>query len=252
MSIWGKILGSAADLVPGGPLGALAGAVAGHAADLYRAAADWAASGPAAAEDPRAATGQVAFTIAVIVLAAKLAKADGVVSRHEVGAFKEVFHVPDGEMGNVARLYDRARRDAAGYEPYARQVARLLRGHPAVREKLLDALFHIARADGTVHEAEIAYLRGVARILGFSDTDFRRIRAANGAPEEEDPHILLGITPASSDEEVKTAYRRMAARHHPDRLVAQGLPQEFVRVANDRMAAINEAYRRVREIRRPA
>lgn len=247
MSIWGKILGSAAGFALGGPLGALAGAVAGHAVDLYRAAPD-----PSAAEDPRAATRQIAFTIATIVLGAKLAKADGVVSRHEIGAFKEVFHIPAEEMGNVARLYDRAKQEATGYGPYAEQIARLLRGHPAVLEDLLDALFHIAHADGAVHEAEIAYLHDVAALFGFSDDDFRRIRAANGVPEEDDPHVVLGVTSASSEEEVKAAYRRLAAEHHPDRLVAEGLPQEFVDIANDKMAAINEAYRRIREIRREA
>lgn len=248
MSIWGKILGSAAGFALGGPLGAVAGVVAGHAVDLYRASPGDAAAG-GAADDPRAPTRQIAFTIATIVLGAKLAKADGVVSRHEVSAFKEAFHVPAGEMGNVARLYDRAKREATGYEPYARQIAELLRDHPPVLEELLDALFHIAHADGALHEAEIEYLRKVAAIFGFSEEEFRRIRAANGAADEDDPHIVLGVDSASSDAELKAAYRRLVLEHHPDRLVARGLPREFIAVATDKMATINEAYRRIRESR---
>src|SRR5215471_11393383 len=161
MSIWGKLLGGAAGFALGGPLGALLGAVAGHAVDRL---AD--SSLPEAGEeDERAAMRQIAFTIGVIVLGAKMAKADGVVSRSEIAAFKQVFTVPPEEETNVGRIFDHARVDAQGYEPYARQIARLFRRKSRVLEGLLDALFHIAKADGQVGEAEIAYLRGVAQIF---------------------------------------------------------------------------------------
>src|SRR5690349_12648994 len=156
MSIWGKILGGAAGFALGGPLGALLGAVAGHAVDRFADAPVPAASGTEAAgteEAERAAMRQIAFTIGVIVLGAKMAKADGVVSRSEVAAFKQVFTVPPEQEANVGRIFDQARRDAHGFEPYARQIAKLFRRKSRVLEGLIDALFHIAKADGQVGEA---------------------------------------------------------------------------------------------------
>jgi DnaJ like chaperone protein len=243
MSIWGKIIGGAAGFALGGPLGALLGALAGHAADKYVGAEVAALEGPDG--DDRAGTRQIAFTIAVIALGAKMAKADGQVDRSEVAAFKEVFQVPASETANVARVFDLAKRDARGFEPYAQQIAKLFRrGHP-VLEELLDGLFHIARADGKVQDAEIAYLAEVARLFGFSEADFARIREANVGPDKADPYTILGVTRAMSNDEIRAAWRKLARDNHPDRLIAQGLPEEFVTLANQKLATINAAYDKV-------
>lgn len=243
MSIWGKIIGGAAGFALGGPLGALLGALAGHAADKYVGAEVAALEGPEG--DARAGTRQIAFTIAVIALGAKMAKADGQVDRSEVAAFKEVFQVPASETANVARVFDLAKRDARGFEPYAQQIAKLFRrGHP-VLEELLDGLFHIARADGKVQDAEIAYLAEVARLFGFSEADFARIREANVGPDKADPYTILGVTRAMSNDEIRAAWRKLARDNHPDRLIAQGLPEEFVTLANQKLATINAAYDKV-------
>ncbi|EWY37513.1 molecular chaperone DnaJ [Skermanella stibiiresistens SB22] len=238
MSIWGKILGGAAGFAVGGPIGGLLGAVAGHAVDLYREE-----------ETETDATQQIAFTIGVIVLSAKMAKVDGMVTRHEVNAFKQVFSIPPDEMRNVGRIFDMARRDSQGWEPYARQIAKLLADRPAVLEDLLDGLFHIARADGDLREAEIGYLQGISKVFGFSDTDFLRIRACNGCAPQDDAYAVLGLTPAATDDEVKAAHRQLVRDHHPDRLIAQGLPQDFVDIATDKLAAINAAHDRIRKER---
>ena len=157
MSIWGKVVGGAAGFALGGPLGALLGGLAGHAVDKMREST---AGGEA--DD---ATKNIAFTIGVIVLGAKMAKADGVVTRDEVGAFKEVFHVPPDELKNVGRVFDQARKDVRGFEPYARQIGRMFRHNPAVLEELVEGLFHIARADGKVTEDELDYLHRVVEIV---------------------------------------------------------------------------------------
>lgn len=242
MSIWGKIVGGAAGFALGGPLGALVGAVAGHAVDKMRTEDTERGEAPDA-------TKRIAFTIGVIVLGAKMAKADGRVSEPEIAAFKEVFHVPPQEMKNVGRVFNQARRDAHGFEPYARQIGRMFRDNPAVLEELLDGLFHIARADGQVRETEIDYLHRVARIFGFDEAAWDRIRAANLSPEKSDPFTILGVTREASDEEIKSAYRRLVRENHPDRLVAQGMPQEFIDLANEKLAAINSAYDRVQSLR---
>ncbi|MFN3627582.1 TerB family tellurite resistance protein [Parvibaculum sp.] len=228
MSIWGKIAGAGVGLAVGGPLGALLGAVAGHVV-IDRALED----------------SEVVFTVALIALSAKMAKADGEVTDSEVRAFEEIFKIPPGEARNVARVYKVAQQDVAGFEAYARQVARIYRGKPAILEDVMDALFHIAKADGHVHPQELEYLRTVADIFGFSEIEFARIRASHLGQEKGDPYLVLGITPDISDEDLKKAYRRLVRENHPDTLIARGVPAELVTIANEKLAAINVAYDRI-------
>jgi DnaJ like chaperone protein len=234
MGIWGKILGGAAGFAIGGPLGALVGAAAGHAIDVMRAERD--------DDGEPSLRKQTAFAIAVIVLGAKMAKADGQVTRDEIEAFKEVFHIPPDEMKNVGRLFNQARKDSHGFEPYARQVGRMFAQNPAVLEELLGGLFHIAKADGVVHPKELEYLRAVAGIFGFDDTTFDRVRAAHVGGEATDPFAVLGVARAATDDEIRSAYRKLVRENHPDTLIAQGMPQDFIDVATEKVAAINVAY----------
>lgn len=251
MSIWGKIIGGAAGFALGGPLGALLGALAGHAVDKIRAI-DVIEADPRRADSGRDdvdGTRKIAFTIGVIVLGAKMAKVDGMVSEREIRAFKEVFHVPPDEIRNVARVFNLAKRDARGFEPYARQISGLFQPGSPVLEELLASLFHIAKADGRLHDAEIAYLKEVARIFGFEEFAFERIRAQHTGEASGDPYTVLGIAPDADDEAVKKAYRDLMRENHPDRLMAQGLPQEFIEIANEKVSAINAAYDRIRKHR---
>ena len=234
MSIWGKLLGGAAGFAVGGPLGALVGAVAGHAIDRWNAR-----------PGPEPEGRRVAFTVAVIVLGAKMAKADGQVTKDEIAAFKRVFRIPREEQANVARLFNQARSDPTGYEPYARQIAEIFRATPAVLEELLEALFVIAASDRAVTPPEIDYLKHVAALLGVSDPAFQRLRARYAHDARPDPYVLLGLSRGASDDEVKAAYRKLVRENHPDRLTAEGMPPEFVQIANDKLATINAAYDQV-------
>jgi DnaJ like chaperone protein len=231
MSVWGKVGGAAAGLLVGGPVGALVGAVAGHFL-LDRET------------DPG-----VAFTIAVIALAGKMAKADGQVSDAELAAFQRVFQVPPQEAANVQRIFNLARQDVAGYEAYAGQIARLFMGNPALLEDVLDGLFEIAKADGVLHPAESAFLERVSEIFGFAPNEFRRIRASHFAPELTDPYVILGVSYVAGDDEIKQTYRRLVRENHPDSLMARGVPEEFIKLANDKLAAINSAYDRIEQER---
>ncbi|PWC86643.1 molecular chaperone DnaJ [Azospirillum sp. TSH100] len=253
MSIWGKILGGAAGLFTGGPLGALLGGLAGHAVDLWSpcGAGDQPRRGMSDA-DADAAKQSVAFTIGVIALAAKMARADGVVKRVEVDTFKRLFRVPPEELDNVGRVFDLARRDTRGFEEYARQIAKLFEDRHAVLEELLDSLLMIAEADDELHETEVEYLRAVAVIFGFDEADFRRIVAGHhlaGTPTETDPYAVLGVPRQAGDDTVKAAHRALVREHHPDRLIAQGMPQEFIDLATHKLSLINAAYDRIRRER---
>ena len=154
-------------------------------------------------------------------------------------------------MGNVSQVWNQARDDPAGPGPYAEQVARMFAHQPAVLEELLGGLFHIAKADGVVHPAELEYLSGIASIFGFSPPQFERIRAIHLGSAEgtgaADPHEVLRVSRDASDEEIKKAYRKLSREYHPDTLTSQGLPQEFIDLANEKMAAINGAYATIRK-----
>lgn len=193
-----------------------------------------------------------AFAIAMIALSAKMAKADGVVLSSEVDAFTRLFAIPPGEEVNVARFFDLAKRDVAGFEAYARDIHRLFADDPATLEDILDGLFEIATADGAVHDRELGYLDRVGAILGFSAEDFARIRERHVRGEEADPYLVLGADPSWSAAELRRHYRRLVAEYHPDRLIARGVPEEFVRIATDRLAAINGAWERLQPRRRLA
>jgi len=188
---------------------------------------------------------RVAFSIAMIALSAKMAKADGIVTQDEIRAFQDIFAVPKEETAHVARLYDLAKQDVAGYESYARQLAGLCSEGQSdchLLEDILDGLFHIATADGYVHEKEMAFLAGVAEIFGYDEVAFDRIAIRHVQRGADDPYAILGLERGVSFDMARKRYRALVKEHHPDRLVAEGLPLEFITIANRRLAAINAAW----------
>ncbi|MGD8325667.1 MAG: TerB family tellurite resistance protein [Sphingomonadales bacterium] len=239
MAIWGKIVGGATGFALGGPIGALIGAGVGHAVDRV-------AFGDHIDDE---ATRKITFTIGVIALAAKMAKADGEVTLDEVAAFKKLFKVPPYEERNVERVFDLARRATAGYEAYARQIASLFERRAPILEDLLDALFQIASADGVFHPCEIDYLEKVAAIFGFNEADIDRIKARHMGLDQASPYAILGIDPNISDIELKKHYKQLVRETHPDRMMAHGVPEEFISVATERLAAINAAYDKIAKSR---
>lgn len=189
-------------------------------------------------------TNRVGFTVAMIALSAKMAKADGVVTTDEVLAFRELFHVPPGEERNVIRLFNLAQQDVAGFEVYAKKLADLFPYDRKTLLDILDGLFYIAKADGVVHQDEISYLARVAEVFGLDDREFSRVLARH-VRENSDPYEVLGLGPDASNEDLKTKYRSEVRDTHPDRLIARGVPEEFVQIANDRLAALNAAWAQI-------
>ena len=187
------------------------------------------------------ATSRVAFTIAVVTLAAKMSKADGVSTKVEAEAFERLFKVSADQLGHVRRVFQMGSQDIAGYEVYATQIANLLEGEPELKRTVLECLFHVASADGILHPGEDKFLANVARIFGFPDAEYRCVRRAF-VVDPDSPYEVLGLPPDASLQALKAQYRDLVKTHHPDVLVSKGVPVEFLAAAQRRLSAINAAY----------
>ncbi|MER5170634.1 TerB family tellurite resistance protein [Thioclava kandeliae] len=188
----------------------------------------------------------VAFTIAVIALGAKMAKADGQVTRNEVEAFRRIFSIPEDEEINAARVFNMARTDVAGFDAYARKIAAMFGEGNQVLKDVLEGLFAIAVADGDFHENEEVFLQEVARIFGLKECCYRALRASYVAGSDPDPWTVLEVEPGASLEEVRRAWKAAIREAHPDRAIARGMPEEAVRLAEDRVVALNHAWEEIR------
>ena len=185
----------------------------------------------------------VAFTIAVIALGAKMAKADGTVTRHEVAAFRQVFAIPPAEEANAARVFNLARQDVAGYDAYAAKIRAMFRDEDRdVLIDLMEGLFHIALADGSYHPRENEFLMQVASIFGLDDRCFRQLRARFVDNAPLDPYDVLGVTPDTPLDHIRTAWRNAVKTSHPDVMLARGVPPEALKLAERRLQAVNEAW----------
>ncbi|MEM9011302.1 MAG: molecular chaperone DjiA [Pseudomonadota bacterium] len=187
----------------------------------------------------------VAFTIAIIALGAKMAKADGRVTRDEVTAFREVFHIAPADERKAARVFNLARRDAAGFEAYAEQIGSMFADDGAMLENLLEGLFHIAVADGVYHPDEDAFLERVAELFAIEPRLYRTLRARHVPDAEPDPHDVLGVDPDMGLDEIRARWRELVRETHPDRMIARGLPEEAVKLATKRLGSINRAWEEI-------
>ena len=182
------------------------------------------------------------FTVGMISLAAKMAKADDVVTKDEVHAFKKAFKVSDAEMKDAARAFNLAKQDVAGYETCAEELVAVFRGDRKMLEYVLEGVFHIAKADGVLHPQEEAFLGQVAKRFGFTDAEFTFMKARHTIATERNPYDVLGMKPSVSNDELRSQYRKLVAESQPDEFVTRGLPKEFVLIATEKVAAIKQAY----------
>ena len=231
MSIWeGRLATAATQLTVARPIAALLGGELGHYVFDRNQRQD------------QPAENQLAFTVGVIALSAKMAKSDGVVTKDEVNAFKEAFKISDLEMRQAAHIFNLAKLDVAGYEACAEQLVTVFKGNRKLLEDVLDGLFHIAKADEALHPQEEQFLGQVAKRFGFTDTEFSYIKARHVIAAKRNPYDVLGVKPSVSDEELKSHYRRLVADNQPDKLMARGVPEEFVTIATEKLATITKAY----------
>ena len=187
----------------------------------------------------------VAFTIAVIALSAKMAKADGLVTRDEVMAFREVFHIPREDEEGAARVFNLARQDVAGFEEYAKRIRAMFGQDQGTLCDLMEGLFHIAMADGTYHPGEDAFLLRVAEIFDLPDGSFRRLKSRFVPDVAPDPYDVLGVEPGMTLKEIRATWRQLVRESHPDRMIARGVPEEAVKLSERRLIDINRAWEEI-------
>jgi DnaJ like chaperone protein len=236
MSIWRRLAAATTDLSIGGQIGALIGG--GSARD--------AAKRPTRPDTP---DNEVPFTVGVIMLSAKMAKADGSVTSDEVTAFKEAFKVSAAEMKHAAPVFNLAKRDASDYGVCAQQLVDVFRGDRNLLEDVLDGLFHIAKADDEVHPQEAEFLGEVAKVFGLTGGEFNVIKARHLVPAKRNPYDVLGVDPSVGEAELERHYRALMEGNQPDKLLARGVPKEFVAIATEKAAALREAYDAIRKER---
>jgi len=193
----------------------------------------------------------IGFTIAIIALGAKMAKADGVVTRDEVIAFRQIFQLHAQDEAAAAKVFDLARQDVAGFESYASKIAKMFKDDSEMLIDLLEGLIHIAMADGEYHPKEDEFLQRVAEIFGLQQRTFMCLRARHVPGMVPDPYSVLGVTPSDSFEAIRARYRKLVKESHPDAMIARGLPAEAVQIATNRLITINEAWENLRAERQP-
>lgn len=182
------------------------------------------------------------FSIALIALSAKIAKADGAATDAEFAAFRKFFEFPDAEATKVRMIYDLAKQDVAGFTHYVGQISKLFDDDRAILEDVVDCLLYIAGADGVVHPQELALIEAAAETFGLKPSCWRRLKAAHLGLEKDDPYAVLGLDPGATPAEAQSRYRALMRENHPDTLMARGVPAALVKIADGRAAAINAAY----------
>jgi DnaJ like chaperone protein len=247
MGYWGKILGGMAGFAMGGPFGAVVGATLGHAADTgaaTRMRLPFGAPNPAQVAAMLGRRDQL-FAVGVVVLSAKLAKCDGPVTRAEIDAFKRHFRIPPEQMREVGRLFDQARDASDGFETYADQLGQAFADTPGPLTDVLGALFAIARADGPVNKAELAYLSRVHQAFGLDQSAWDQARGATQrqpVSTAPDPYGVLGLSRAATNEDIRATWKRLVRENHPDSLASRGVTADFVARATAKVAEINAAW----------
>ena len=238
MNIWGKVIGGAAGFAIGGPIGALLGAVAGHAIDTKIL--------PSYISNDENYK-SIVFTAGVIALSAKMAKADGKVTKEEILTFRKLVQIPKDDINQVSKLWELAKETTDGYELYAKQIFSLFSNQPEILERILDILFEIAKSDGNIDSTELNYLKNVSNIFNFDEIIFEKLLALHNP--ENNSFEILGVQISDSLEDIQKKWKEMVKNNHPDKLVGQGMPIEFIESANQKLAIINSAYEEIKNLR---
>jgi len=241
MSIWGSLIGGMVGFSLGGPFGMLLGSLIGGKISRARSGA---AGNFGAFAQP-----QQIFALSLIVLSAKLSKADGQVSKEELVAVRDKLKIPENEIDKVGKIFNKAKEESTGYEPYAQQIAQIYRNNLAVLDEVINILFYIAEADGKVSDSEIAMIRNIAKIFGISQSQFEGIKESRKDSDKLNPYIVLGCSSNDDFATIRKKYLQLSKEHHPDVLMNKGVPQEVIEESKKKMRAINSAFDQIEKMK---
>ena len=239
MSIWGSLIGGFVGFSFAGPIGALIGSMIGGRISSARRSGFQRSFAP-----PK----QV-FAIALIILTAKLAKADGHVSKEELIAIKDKLKIPEHEIDKVGKIFNKAKEESKGYEPYAQQIAQIYKNNPNVLEEVINILFYIAEADGNVSKSELDMMQHIAQIFGLNQVQFNAIKESRKSSDKLNPYIVLESKPEENLQTIRKKYLQLSKEHHPDLLISKGVPQEVIAESKKKMRAINSAWDQVQKLK---
>ena len=239
MAIWGSLIGGMIGLSLGGPFGMLLGSLIGGKISRARSS-----SGFGSFAQP-----QQIFALSLIVLSAKLSKADGQISKEELIAVKDKLKIPENEIDQVGKIFNKAKEESAGYEPYAQQIAQIYRGNINVLEEVINILFYIAEADGNVSNAELKMIEHISQIFGLTEVQFNSIKESRKSSDKLNPYVVLESHPDDKIEIIRKRYLKLSKEHHPDLLMSKGVPQEVIDESKAKMRAINSAWDQVQKLK---
>tara|TARA_A100001388_G_C28626610_1_gene430218 strand:- start:64 stop:786 length:723 start_codon:yes stop_codon:yes gene_type:complete len=240
MSIWGSLIGGMVGFSLGGPFGMLLGSLLGGKFSRARAGAGFSS----------AAQGQKIFALSLIVLSAKLSKADGQVSKEELIAVKDKLKIPDNELDQVGKIFNQAKKESTGYEPYAKQIAQFYDGNINVLEEVINILFYIAEADGKVSSSELEMIENISKIFGLSENQYLGIKESRKGSDKLNPYIVLESKPDDDLSTIRKRYLNLSKQHHPDLLLNKGVPEEVINESKNKMRAINSAWDQVQKLKK--
>ena len=241
MSIWGSLIGGMVGFSLGGPFGMLLGSLIGGKISRARSR-DGGNFGSFAQP-------QQIFALSLIVLSAKLSKADGQVSKEELIAVKEKLKIPENEIENVGKIFNKAKEESTGYEQYARQISQIYKNNPNVLEEVINILFYIAEADGNVSKSELKMIQHIAQIFGLNHSQFSSIKESRKSSDKLNPYIVLESKPEEDLQSIRKKYLKLSKEHHPDILMSKGVPKEVIEESKKKMRAINSAWDQIQKIR---
>ncbi len=239
MSIWGSLIGGVIGFSLGGPFGMLLGSLIGGKVSRARARGGFSSQ----------AQGQRIFALSLIVLSAKLSKADGQVSREELIAVKDKLKIPEQELDQVGKIFNQAKEESTGYEPYAKQIAQFYRGNINVLEEVINILFYIAEADGNVSHEELKMIEDIAKIFGLNQIQIDGIKESRKSSDKLNPYIVLESKPDDNLQSIRKKYLKLSKEHHPDILISKGVPQEVIEESKKKMRAINSAWDQIQKLK---
>tara|TARA_B100001027_G_scaffold202813_1_gene163815 strand:+ start:293 stop:1018 length:726 start_codon:yes stop_codon:yes gene_type:complete len=239
MSIWGSLIGGVIGLSLGGPFGMLLGSILGGKISKAKV------SGGFSSIDQS----QKIFALSLIVLSAKLSKADGQVSREELVAVKDKLKIPENELDEVGKIFNRAKEESTGYEPYAKQISQFYKGNLNVLEEVINILFYIAESDGKVSSEENVMIEKIAFIFGLSERQYKSIKESRKSSDKLNPYMVLESSPDDDIQTIRKRYLKLSKEHHPDLLLSKGVPEEVIEESKKTMRAINSAWDQIQKLR---